>query len=303
MIISIKIHRLAYECKDENPEFLNMLEILGEADLLGDAESYKKMTKDYLDQISERIETLTQNVKTINDILAKLKKTLDLTPFPQKTEDSQTAMQKCKELGIVGEFKSGDITIDKIDLAKIKNLSFEEQEKYLSLLGFHNTQYNQLEFLIHAIENGKQVCGIDYLTSQFKSDATLSTSIITMANTAIYYDRKYGFIMKPDKTKVLYAATSNINSGYGKGRDESGKYISQSNNMDYTNLLEYIKNSRMEAQGGHSELITIDNEVAAIFVKEGCEDKMPKELVKFAHERKLPLIVVPKSKFEDEEEV
>ncbi|UKI40901.1 MAG: hypothetical protein L6V95_12430 [Candidatus Melainabacteria bacterium] len=58
-------------------------------------------------------------------------------------------MQECKELGIVGEFKSGDIKIDKVDLAKMKNLSSEKQEEYLSLLGFHNTQYNQLEFLIH----------------------------------------------------------------------------------------------------------------------------------------------------------
>lgn len=68
-------------------------------------------------------------------------------------------------------------------------------------------------------------------------------------------------------------------------------------------MLEYIKNSRLSSQKESSELITIDNEVAAIFVKEGCEDKMPKELVKFAHERKLPLIVVPKSKFEDAEEM
>ena len=109
--------------------------------------------------------------------------------------------------------------------------------------------------------------------------------------------------MEPDKTKVLSAETSNISSGCGKGRNVSGKYISQSNKMNYINLLEYIKNSRMEAQGGHSELITIDNEVAAIFVKEGCDKNIPKELVKFAHERNLPLIVVPKSKFEDAEEM
>lgn len=301
-----KMYTLAYECKDENPEFLNMLEILGEADLLGDDESYKIRNEDYLEQIPERIETLTQNVQTINDILSQLKDNLKLTPFPQKTlaltEDRQTAMQECKELGIVGEFKSGDITIDKIDLAKMKNLSPEEQKERLSLLGFHNTEYNQLEFLIHAIGNGKQVGGIDYLTSQFKSDATLSTSIITMANTATYGGRKYGFIMEPDKTKVLSAATSNIGSGYGKGRNVSGKYISQSNNMDYTQLLEYLEYSKLRAQGGHSELITIDNEVAAIFVKKGCEKDIPKELVEFAHKRNLPLIVVPRPEFEDEEE-
>ena len=301
-----KMYTLAYECKDENPEFLNMLEILDKADLLGDAESYKKMTKDYLEQIPGRIETLKQNIQTINGILGRLKDTLELTPFPQKTlalaQDNETAMQECKKLGIVGEFKSKDITIDKIDLAKMKNLSPEEQEKYLSLLGFHNTQYNQLEFLIHAINEGIHVSGIDNLTSQFKSNATLSTSIITMANTVTYNSRKYGFIMEPDKTKVLSAATSNIASGCDKGRNVSGKYISQSEYSDYNKLSKYIKDSRLRAQNGHSELITIDNEVAAIFVKKGCEKDIPKELVEFAHKRNLPLIVVPRPKFEDEEE-
>ncbi len=205
-------------------------------------------------------------------------------------------MQECKELGIVGEFKSKDITMDKIDLAKMKNLSPEKQEKYLSLLGFHNTQYNQLEFLIHVIDNGIHVSSIDDLTSQFKSNATLSTSIITMANTATYGGRKYGFIMEPDKTKVLYTAIYNIVSGCDKGRNVSGKYISQSNNMDYTKLLEYLEYSKLRAQNGHSELITIDNEVAAIFVKEGYEKDIPKELVEFAYKRNLPLIVVPNTK-------
>ena len=295
-----KMYTLAYECKDENPEFLNMLEILGKADLLGDDESYRARTQEFLEQIPERIETLTQNVQTINDILSQLKDNLKLTPFPQKTlaltQDRQTAMQECKELGIVGEFKSKDITMDKIDLAKMKNLSPEKQEKYLSLLGFHNTQYNQLEFLIHAIDNGIHVSSIDDLTSQFKSNATLSTSIITMANTATYGGRKYGFIMEPDKTKVLYTAIYNIVSGCDKGRNVSGKYISQSNNMNYTKLLEYLEYSKLRAQNGHSELITIDNEVAAIFVKEGYEKDIPKELVEFAYKRNLPLIVVPNTK-------
>ncbi len=298
-----KMYALAYECKDENPEFLNMLEILGEADLLGDAESYKKMTKDYLEQIPGRIETLTQKVKTINDILAKLKKTLDLTPFPQKTEDSQTAMQKCKELGIVGEFKLGDIKIDKIDLAKMKNLSPEEQKERLSLLGFYNTEYNQLEFLIHAVENGKQVGGIDYLTSQFKPDSTLSTSIITMANTETFNCRQYGFIMEPDKTKVLAAKPGSMFSGYVKSRNRSAEFIhNYKTDEDYKALSNYIKNSRLSSQKESSELITIDNEVAAIFVKKDCEDNIPKELVEFAYKNNLPLIVVPRPEFEDEEE-
>ncbi len=294
-----KMYALAYECKDKNPEFLNMLEILGEADLLGDAEDYKIRTADYLKQIHGRIEALKMEIKNVDDMLAKLKNTLELTPFPQKTlastGDSQTAMQKCKELGIVGEFKSGDITIDKIDLAKMKGLSPDEQKIYLSLLGF-NTSYNKLEFLIHAIKRGNQVGGIDYLTSQFKSDATLSCSVITMANTKMFIQPGVGFIMEPDKTKVLSAAPYNMGSGLFKVRNQSGQFIREyKTDEDYKALSKYIQDSRLKAQDKHSEAITIDNEVAAIFVKEGCEDKMPKELVEFAYKRYLPLIVVPRS--------
>lgn len=294
-----KMYALAYECKDKNPEFLNMLEILGEADLLGDDKSYKKTTKDYLEQIHGRIEALKMEIKNVDDMLAKLKDTLELTPFPQKalasTEDSQTAMQECKKLGIVGEFKSGDITVDKIDLAKMKGLSPDEQKKYLSLLGF-NTSYNKLEFLIHAIINGNKVGGIDYLTSQFKSDATLSCSVITMANTTMYTQAEIGFIMEPDKTKVLSAAPHNMSSGFFKGRNQSGQFIREyKTDEDYKALSKYIQDSRLKAQDKHSEAVTIDNEVAAIFVKEGCEDKMPKELVEFAYKRHLPLIIVPRS--------
>ena len=294
-----KMYALAYECKDKNPEFLNMLEILGEADLLGDDENYKIGTADYLEQIHGRIEALKMEIKNVDDMLAKLKDTLELTPFPQKTlastEDSQTAMQECKKLGIVGEFKSGDITVDKIDLAKMKGLSPDEQKKYLSLLGF-NTSYNKLEFLIHAIINGNKVGGIDYLTSQFKSDATLSCSVITMANTTMYTQAEIGFIMEPDKTKVLSAAPHNMSSGFFKGRNQSGQFIREyKKEEDYDALSKYIQDSRLKAQGEHSEAVTIDNEVAAIFVKEGCEDKMPKELVEFAYKRHLPLIIVPRS--------
>ena len=198
-----------------------------------EAQNYVKNRNNTI--LNNLIEIFTNDAYSDLKKLAKLKKTLDFTPFPQKTEDYKTAMQECKELGIVSKFNLGGVTINKIDLTEIKNLSPEEQKERLSLLGFHNTQYNQLEFLIHAIENGKQVGGIDYLTSQFKSDATLSTSIITMANTATYRGRTYGFIMEPDKTKVLSAETSNISSGCGKGRNVSGKYISQSNKMNYTN--------------------------------------------------------------------
>ena len=305
----IKMYTLAYECKDENPQFLNMLRILGEADLNGDDESYKLDKSEYCAQIPDRIGTLTKQIQTINGLLGKLKESLQLTPFPQKTIDmtselqDNSIMQECKEDEIIGEFEKEGCKIPKIDLTKMKYVSIDKQKKYLEFLGFKNTTYGSLEFLIHAIKGGKQVGGIDYLTSQFKSDATLSTSIITMANTRTFQNRKYGFIMEPNKTKILSAATGNISSGCGKGRNLSGKYISKTQDMDNKELSYYISNSKLFAQEEHSELITVDNEVAAIFVKEGCENEIPKELVQYAKKRNLPLIVVPMIKVDDNEQV
>ena len=102
--------------------------------------------------------------------------------------------------------------------------------------------------------------------------------------------------MEPDKTKVLSAAPYNMGSGLFKVRNKSGEFIPKyKENEHYDALSKYIQDSRLKAQDKHSEAITIDNEVAAIFVKEGCEDKMPKELVEFAYKRHLPLIIVPRS--------
>lgn len=79
-------------------------------------------------------------------------------------------------------------------------------------------------------------------------------------------------------------------------------FITIKTDEDYKALSNYIKNSRLSSQKESSELITIDNEVAAIFVKKDCEDNIPKELVEFAYKNNLPLIVVPRPEFEDEEE-
>ena len=112
--------------------------------------------------------------------------------------------------------------------------------------------------------------------------------------------------MEPDKTSIMAAADQNISSGYGKGRNQSGKFINKTQGMnDYerSELSNYLNASKRSPQAKHSELITIDNEVAAIFVKEGYENTMPKELVEFAYKRNLPLIVVPDLKVDDEEQM
>ena len=185
----------------------------------------------------------------------------------------------------------------------MKDVESSKQGEYLKCLGFKDVKYGQIEFLIHAIKDGRQVKGIDYLTSHFKSDATLSTSIITMANTRTFQNRKYGFIMEPDETSIMSAATSNISSGCVKGRNQSGKFIMKTQGMqgyERLNLLDYLNVSKISPREEHSELITVDNKVAAIFVKEGCEKDMPIELVEYAKENNLALIVVPMTKYNAE---
>ena len=307
-----QMYILAYECKDDNPKFIDMLEILGKADLLGEDENYVSSKEEYINKIPQRIEFLKEKIKTINDVITKLKRDLALTPFPQEVikmidgrQNESDLMKECKQNGIVGEYEAAGVKIPKIDLAKMKDIESSKQGKYLKCLGFKDVKYGQIEFLIHAIKDGRQVKGIDYLTSHFKSDATLSTSIITMANTKTFQDREYGFIMEPDKTSIMSAATSNISSGYGKGRNQSGKYINKTETQyaqydEYCELLNYLNVSKISPREEHSELITIDNKVAAIFVKEGCEKDMPIELVKYAKENNLALIVVPMTKYNAE---
>ena len=305
-----KMFTLAYECNDKNLQFIDMLEILGEADLKGDDEDYNISRSEYCEQIPERIQALRTQIQCIDDILKKLEDSLELTPFPQKTVDMTTELQnnektmsikqECKDLRIIGEFESEGVKIPKIDLSKMKDVSCDKQKEYLEFLGFgENSNYNNLEFLIHAINGASQIDGIDYVTNQFKPDSTLSTSIITMANTTTFKNRKYGFIMDPRSTKVLYADTANISSGYAKSRNESGKYIFSSQNIDYAELSNYIHASRDKVKDEHSELITIDNKIAAIFVKEGAENDVPLRLVQFAHQYNLPLVIVPNTKFQE----
>lgn len=308
-----QMYTLAYECKDKNPKFIDMLEILGKADLLGEDEHYVLSKEQYINKIPERIKFLKEKIEAINLIITKLKNDLALTPFPQEVinmidgrQNESDLMKECKQKGIVGEYEAEGVKIPKIDLAKMKEVEPSKQGEYLGCLGFQDVQYGQIKFLIHAIKYGRHVKGIEYLTSLFKSDATLSTSIITMANTRTYQDREYGFIMEPDKTSIMSAATHNITSGYGKGRNQSGIYINETkaqyeHDDKHRELLDYLDDSKINPQGIQSELITVDNKVAAIFVKEGCEKDMPIELVKFAYKHKLPLIVVPMTKFDGEE--
>ena len=299
---------LQYECKDTNPAFMDMLQILGEADLTGDDESYKTKTEQYFNEIPGRISSLQQSIQSVDTIIKGLKDQLYITPFPKRTiemtggelpNDDET-MRECQEKEIIGTFTSKrGHEVTKIDLTKMATLSDDQKQKYLKFLGFgENVEYSNLEFLIHAIENDQHVEGIKSLTSEFKSNATLSTSIITMANTKMYCNRKYGFIMDPDKTTILFAWIGNIGSGYRKGRAQSGHYINETKNLlnnenNNALLANYIQSSRKEKQNEHSELITVDNKVSAIFVKAGHENEMPEQLVKFANERKLPLIIIP----------
>ena len=280
---------LGYECSDKNPKFIEMLEILGEADLMGVEESYR--VQDYLDIIPHNISLLSTKVKHIKKILSKLKASLELTPFPQKIYDTtNNANEEYYE-----EPKNG-IKLRKLDLAKLKNYPADIQNQYLKSFGFQdNIDYNQLKLLIHAISEGKYVEGIEYITSQYKSDAILSTSLITMANTTIYSNYTYGFIMNPENTGIVYADSQNIGSGCHKQRSSAGFFMEILNeNLDDTKYLDTLKRGN---ENEISEILTIDNEVAAIFVKDGAENDIPLRLVQFAHKHKLPLIVIPNTSF------
>ena len=294
-----------FECIDENPQFIDMLQVLSEVKLQDRRINQNMMPE----KMAQNVENLKIEVSIIDKSLKTLKEHLELTPFPQKIIDkvNDDIMQEYKDKGIVGEFKSQDIKIPKIDLARLKELPSQEQKEFLHLLGFNNgVKYNNLEFLIHAIVGENDVDDIACATDPdiFKPDFLLSTSIIAMANPTTFENRKFGFIMEPDSTSILCMSPSNINSGAKKLRKDSCPYIEYKNTSvsndpfakfdnDYSYITNYIEASREKKLNGNSELITVDNKVSAIFVKAGHENEMPEQLVKFANERKLPLIIIP----------
>lgn len=295
---------LAYECSsDKNEKFVNMLKLLGKADLKGNP----LITDKYLHTVEGNIDLLNKKVEKVKTVLAKLKKGLELTPFPKQTysktlKNDPKTIKELEELKILSYYKTpyDSKAVSVIDLTEIKNVEeIQKQKKYLKTLGFgENTTFDNLNLLIHAISSPSHVEGIEYINSTYKSDAILSASSIKMKNPKIFNNLNCGFVFDSENTNIIKVSHENSNSGRNKTRSQIESFIEQSLSLsdeDIKNEFDLIKQNKK-----HSEILTSDISVSAVFVKKSSynkdkvqEDKFLNPLFNFAKKYDIPVILIP----------
>lgn len=297
----IGMFNIAYECAiDKNSEFMQMLKILGEADLQGNP----KLKDSYMPLIPKNFKTLKDKVLTIQSILNDLKTQLKLTPFPEKTnvEKNEKMEKDLKEKGIIREYITSEkgTKLPVIDLSKMKDIeNEEEQKKYFEYLGFgKGTTCNSLNLLVHAINLPAHIDGIEKITNSYKQDALLSTSNITMSDTALCNARYCGFVFNSSDTNILSYSDINSHSGINKTRSQISHFVNCSNSQtkeETKKILDGLKN-----KNGHSEIITTDVSVGAVFVKAQnyndpatTTDKNLQSLFNYAKKCEMPVILIP----------
>lgn len=251
-----EITTLAYECSTVNSEnFMQMLQILGEADIKGNP----AINQNYGTKCQEAIEKLEVKKAEIIETLNKLKEELALTPFPE--------LSKCTQLE----------QTEMIDGINVINFS-------------NNPNLSNIKLLVHAINSKESIQGIENLTSEYKSDAILSTSDITLDDVQLFAGYECGFVINSENTTILKKYTQNAYTGIKKTRDMSGKFINQKDNTDMTTTT--FQNS---------EVLITDFNVNAIFItakkynayKGGEKEEILTELIKFAQKHNIPLVVIP----------
>ena len=187
-----------------------------------------------------------------------------------------------------------------IDLSKMKDVeNEEEQKKYFEYLGFgKGTTCNSLNLLVHAIRLPEHIDGVEKIANSYKQDAILSTSNITMSDTALFDERYCGFVFDSFDTNILNYKDKNINSGNRKTRSQISHFVNCSNNQtkeETKKILDGLKNKK-----GHSEIITTDVSVGAVFVKAQkyndpatTTDKNLQSLFSYAKKYEIPVILIP----------
>ncbi|UKI40764.1 MAG: hypothetical protein L6V95_11610 [Candidatus Melainabacteria bacterium] len=170
------INNVAYECAiDKNENFMQMLSILGKADLYGNP-----LIKDkYLPTLNPNIEQLSLRTKLIKQALSKMKSQMALTPFPQNIsvenkikKQNEEELLKCKILSYYIDPKTNE-SIPVIDLTKMLEVKDKDKQKqYFETLGFgKDTTCDNLNLLVHAIDEPRHVKGLENLFNAYKSDA------------------------------------------------------------------------------------------------------------------------------------
>lgn len=301
------INNVAYECaNDKNEQFMQMLSILGKADLYGNP----LIKEQYLPSLEPNIKTLNARIEQIKQTLSKMKAQIALTPFPQNSIVDDEAIKEqnknemCQlEILSACKYSQNDESIPVIDLTKMRELKDEDkQSQYFETLGFgKDTTCDNLHLLVHAIGGPNHVQGIEDLINTYKTDAILSASGITMNDIRLYGSRFCGFVFDSDNTSILAVSNNNLFSGIGKNRSQIGSWLDYSFNQKPEFPSE--KTNKCENGLDNSEILVTDFSPSAIFVRKSkyetfvknnaVSDLLLSQLFNFAQKHKLPLILIP----------
>ena len=248
---------------------------------------------------------LSKTVDKVCDILSNNRKNIRLTPFPlslgninsrilNEEEEKEEKLVIYYDVENLAEAKrSKRNAVPFIKLNAIERFNDEKQKRVFKLLGFKDgTSFENLRLLIHSINCVNSLNGIDELNQDIKPDTVLSTSTYSKNKKQIYAGQ--GFIMS-NWAQILYgkANQDEIFSGSAKSRRQVGKWLDPQ--ID-------LSPSTLERNNGNcNEIMTTDNKVAAVYIKEDIYDDktrfnknnvLVRSLLKYAKRNNLPVVVL-----------
>ncbi len=247
---------------------------------------------------------LSKTVDKVCDILSNNRKNIRLTPFPlslgninsrilNEEEEKEKLVIYYDVENLAEATRSKRNAVPFIKLNKIECFNDEKQKRVFKLLGFKDgTSFENLRLLIHSINCVNSLNGIDKLNQDIKPDTVLSTSTYSKNKKQIYAGQ--GFIMS-NWAQILYgkANQDEIFSGSAKSRRQVGKWLDPQ--ID-------LSPSTLERNNGNcNEIMTTDNKVAAVYIKEDIYDDetrfnknnvLVRSLLKYAKRNNLPVVVL-----------
>lgn len=244
---------------------------------------------------------LGRNVAKVYKILKQNKGNIRLSSFSLSQKNVESEILKNE--GIVSYYNTGTLTSTKyinknsvpvVKLNEVKDLDNDKQKEIFKSLGFKDgTSWENLRLLIHSVNCVKSLEGIDKLNKDIKPDTVLSTSTYSKNKNQVYAAQ--GFIMS-NCSQILYgkANQDEIFSGSAKSRRQVGKWLDPA--------IDLSPNTLERNNGNCNEIMTTDNKVAAVYIKEDLyndetrfnkNNNLIKSLLRYAKENNLPVIVLP----------
>lgn len=253
---------------NKNPDLLKMLKIINLADISLNSDKTKREAQ--IKELERNITELRIKKKTISKTLKHIQSQFNFIPFPKKLQtDNKQIIKEMEQDGIYFEKTINDKKIPIIHLGNMKKLTQAKQQEYFAALGFPpNINMDNLNFLVHATSRSSNVDDLDKFLNQYKPDLILSSSNISRNQNSTF--RPCGFILSDD-TKPIRIYTEDARTGYLKNRSMIHKYLEETMKMGKEKLSKLcgkLLEKKEKQLNQYSEIITADNGISGIFIKE-----------------------------------